>query len=399
MGRRANRSRRRLAALGAAAVVAAGVGAALGAGAGDDPGGARTPERPAARESSGGGVRPPRDPDRDRAAEAAAAVRRLSPQRLAGSAVILRFSGTPPPADVLRALRAGRAAGVVLFQDNVPTPAATRRVTAALRRAGGGRAIVCLDQEGGGVRVLPWAAPRAGQPLLATPAAARAAATAAGRDLRRLGVNLSLAPVADVGRPGSALAGRAFPGGPAAVARLVAASVHGYAGTRVAPTIKHFPGLGAATANTDDVPVTIRTAARTLGARDLPPFRAGISAGAPAVMIGHARYPSLDPAHVASQSAPIVTGLLRRRLGFRGVAMTDSLEAQAAGARDDPGAAAVRSVRAGIDLVLTTGPGSFAPVVAALAREARRDPAFRTRLRDAAGRTRTLRRDLARNGQ
>jgi beta-N-acetylhexosaminidase len=224
---------------------------------------------------------------------------------------------------------------------------------------------------------------------------ARSLARAAARDLRRAGVNVNLAPVADLSRPGSVMRGRAFPGGPAAVARLTAASVRGYRGSLVAPTVKHFPGLGAANTNTDDAPAAIRRDARVLGANDLPPFRAAIAAGVPLVMLSHARYPALDPDAIASQSREIVHRLLKQRLGFRGVAVTDSLEAEAVRAAMGPEQAAVRSIRAGVDLILTTGPGSHLRVWRALMDEARRDPRFRARMVDAASRVRALQRSLA----
>lgn len=387
MSAAANRGRRRLAWLGAVAIVSGATGAAAGAVSRADP----PPPRPGSAASAAPAPAPTPTATPSRSRQTAA--------ELAGQVVIMRFAGNPAPAYVARALRADRAAGVILFTDNAVSPAATRRMTARLQRAGRGRAIVCLDQEGGAVRVMPWASPRRGQPQIATRTAARSSARAAGRDLHRYGINVALAPVADVGVPGAALAGRFFPGGAARVAPLVTATVRGYRGTGVTPTVKHFPGLGAATANTDDQPVTIRTSARTIGARDLPPFKAAIAAGAPIVMVSHARYPALDPDAIASQSRAVVTGLLKRRLRFRGVAMTDSLEAKAVGAADDPGAAAVRSVRAGIDLVLTTGPGSHLRVVRALAAQTRRDPGFRARLADAAARTRALRHSVGRSGR
>jgi beta-N-acetylhexosaminidase len=142
--------------------------------------------------------------------------------------------------------------------------------------------------------------------------------------------------------------------------------------------------------------VDVTRGARAIGATDLPPFRAAIAAGVPLVMLSHARYPALDPSAIASQSRAIVTGLLKRRLGFKGVAITDSIEAQAVRSRMGPGEAAVRSIRAGADLVLTTGAGSHLRVWRALQRAARRDPAFRARLEDAAARVLALRRSLAR---
>ena len=103
-------------------------------------------------------------------------------------------------------------------------------------------------------------------------------------------------------------------------------------------------------------------------------------------MVGHAMYPALDLDNIASQSPAIVDGLLRDELGFEGVAMTDSLEAAAVQAVADVEEAAVASVRAGIDVILTTGQGSFTRVHRALLAEARRNPAFRERVRASAAR-------------
>lgn len=308
------------------------------------------------------------------------AVADMTLRQIAGHAVILRFVGNPAPAYVERALRRGETAGVILFRDNATSPAATRRLTGQVQRAARGRAVVATDQEGGAIRILGWAQPTASQSAVGTPGAARRAARAAARDLRRAGVNLNLAPVADRNDPGSIMDTRAFPGGPRRVARIVGASVRAYEGTRVQPTLKHFPGLGGANGNTDKERVTVRSPL------DLEPFAAGIEAGAPAVMLSHAYYPRLDRRALASQSRAVVTGMLKQRLGFDGVAMTDSLEAYSVRSRMSMERAAVRSVRAGIDIVLTTGQGTYSRALRALIAEARRRPAFRTRLEDAAAR-------------
>ncbi|MEA2123611.1 MAG: beta-N-acetylhexosaminidase, partial [Solirubrobacteraceae bacterium] len=158
----------------------------------------------------------------------------------------------------------------------------------------------------------------------------------------------------------------------------------------VGVTLKHFPGLGAADINTDKARVTNR------GRPGLRPFAAGSAAGAPAVILSHARYPALDAHHIASQSRAIVTGLLKQRLGFTGVAMTDSLEAYAVRSRMSMEAAAVRSVRAGVDLVLTTGQGTHIRALRALTAAAHRSRAFRARLTDAVARVLALQDRLTR---
>ena len=174
-----------------------------------------------------------------------------------------------------------------------------------------------------------------------------------------------------------------------------AAAVAGWRAAGIASTAKHFP-VGGATANTDRTPVTIRrTRALARGDR-LPPFRAAIRAGVPLVMVGHARYPALDPTRIASQSRPIIEGVLRGELGFRGVVITDSMEARASLATGGITAVSERAVRAGSDLVLLTGRGSYEPVFEHLLAVARRSPAFRVRIRQAAGRVLLLK-DAARS--
>jgi beta-N-acetylhexosaminidase len=174
----------------------------------------------------------------------------------------------------------------------------------------------------------------------------------------------------------------------------VAASVSGWRLGGVAPTVKHFPGLGAASVNTDHGSVTIARSASSIRRQDLAPFRSAIAAGWPLVMVGHATYPAIDPRHIASQSKAIVEGVLRGELGFRGVAMTDSTEAAAVLAVTRTAEAAVRNVRAGVAVVLTTGRGSYSEVYRALLAEARRDPAFRARVRESAARVVALKKSL-----
>lgn len=318
--------------------------------------------------------------------------------RQIGELLVISFPGTTAPQYVLDALRGGRAAGVILFGGNAPSAASVRGLTARLQRAAGGDAIVSLDQEGGEIRTLAFAPSALGQARQPTPRAARAAATSTAQAIRAVGVNVALGPVADVAATtrGSVMAGRAYPGDAAAVAASVKAAVAAYEQAGVLPTPKHFPGLGGATANTDDAGATVTRTRARLTATDLAPFRAAIDANAPLVMIGHARYPALDPRRIASQSRPIVTGLLRDELGFAGVAMTDSLEAQAVlgTTGGDVGAAGVRSLAAGVDLLLLTGPGSFPLVRDALLAQARRSPPFRARVAEAAARVLTLRRTL-----
>jgi beta-N-acetylhexosaminidase len=369
--------RRRNLLLGALAALVLGVVVGASSGDGDEP------PRQAAPGDSGPAPQGRAEP---------APVDRLPLRQQVGQLIVLRFAGTTVPAYVRDALRERRAAGVILFRDNVAGPEQLRSLTAQLRAAGG-RPIVAVDQEGGDVRILPWAPPQAAAPGQADAGSVRADAAAAAAALRAAGITLTLAPVADVPSvAGAALGGRAFADDPDRVSDAVTEAVEGWSAGGLAATAKHFPGLGGATVNTDDGPATVDSSRTELEATDLPPFEAAIAAGVPLVMVGHALYPALDADNIASQSAAIVDGLLRDELGFDGIVVTDSMEASASLATGDIETVSERAVRAGADLVLLTGRGSYAPVYERLLERARSWPAFRERVRESAARVLDLKR-------
>jgi beta-N-acetylhexosaminidase len=368
--------RRRFVALCAAAFVALVVGVVVGAG-----GGGSSKPKPLITTT-----RPP--------AQAVKKAEALSLQRQIGEVLMIAFPGTTPPGYVQRALRLGRAGGVILFRANAPDPATTRSLTRKLQHAGHHHVLIATDQEGGPVRTLPWAAPQSAQSVVPTLQLAHAEAKHAARDLTAAGVNVTLAPVADVAGPGSVMRARAFPGGTTDVSALVGSAIGGYRGSKVAATLKHFPGLGEATQNTDDTGVTISSPRAAVLSRDIPAFSAGIKAGAPLVMASHALYTGIDPNNIASQSRRILTNLLRGKLGFKGVVITDSMEAAAVLKRSSIQLAALRSMNAGADLLLLTGPGSFPLVAKELTVAAKRSAKFRARIAQAAARVIALKRSL-----
>src|SRR5919204_417434 len=187
-------------------------------------------------------------------------------------------------------------------------------------------------------------------------AAARSQGRATGTALRRLGVNLDLAPVMDVPTSTSSFIwaqGRAWSFSPRTTARVATAFAVGLGRGRVIAAAKHFPGLGRARVSTDLAVVTIRAPALRL-ASGLVPFRRAVRHGVPLVMLSTARYPEYA-SHAAAWSPRIISGVLRSRLGFAGATITDSLNA-AASVRGVPVAGvALRSARAGADLLLLTG--------------------------------------------
>ncbi len=306
---------------------------------------------------------PARDLAASRAQDAAGAVERLTDAQLAGQRLIASFRGTatPPPA-LLQRIRRGEVAGVILFSENAETVAEARRLTRRLQRIPRPAAVpqpllVMVDQEGGLVRRLRDAPPRgsAVEQAAGGERAIRAGGRASGRALRRAGVNVNLAPVADVPRGNSAMRreGRTYGTTAPQVGTFAAAFARGLRDARVHATVKHFPGFGAASVNTDDAPAVIDLPARTLRTVDAATFRFATRPGAARlVMLANATYPALDRERPATLSRAIATTELRDRLGFTGVSVTDDLQADALRPFGDPGGIAVASAAAGADLLI-----------------------------------------------
>ncbi len=269
--------------------------------------------------------------------------------------------------------------GVVLLKRNVETTDQLQKLTAALQdRAAATDAgialLVAVDQEGGPVRrieddMTPMPAART-LGTKSTPEEAGALAAQTAEELLTLGVNMNLAPVADVVEDdGSFLYRRSYSGDPERVAAFVSAVVAGYEDNGLVACPKHFPGHGSADGNTHSEDAVAEATAADYEAVHLPPFIAGFDAGAEAVMVAHIVAGAYDPEHPASSSSAVIEGLLRDELGFAGLVVTDDIEMAAAagkqadGAGSDEAAAesssgitAVECLRAGADLVITLGP-------------------------------------------
>jgi beta-N-acetylhexosaminidase len=274
-----------------------------------------------------------------------------------GQHMIFAYDGLRPPPDLRRRIARGEAAGVILFARNVRSAGQVRAVIDSLQaipRPAGLDAplLVMADQEGGPVRRVPGS-PVGAAAEVRTAARAAAAGRAAAVTLRSAGVNLDLAPVADVARSGAALERerRTYDRDAGAVAQLATAFAGGLREGGVLATAKHFPGLGAATVNTDDAPARITTALVTLRSVDERPFGALVAGGVDAVMLSSAVYPALDD-RPAVFSSTWVGAELRGRLGFAGVTLSDDLATPAVDGFGSIGRRAVLAVRAGIDLPL-----------------------------------------------
>jgi beta-N-acetylhexosaminidase len=283
---------------------------------------------------------------------------------LVGQRVIVRMDGTRPSSSLLARVRRGEVGGIVLFGSvNVTTKPALRSAVRALKAAArdGGQPplLVMADQEGGSIRTIPWAPPAESARAMGsagTAASIRERGAATGQALLASGVNVDLAPVADVaaGRSGFMYrAGRTFSRSSAVVTRLSVAFAKGLRSAGVIPVMKHFPGIGRVRLNTDRSPQAV-TAGRTAMEADLRPFRAAVAAGMPVVMLSNATYIAWDSKHAAGWSRAIAVDLLRTQLGFRGVSITDSLNGTAHSRGTTARALAWKAMRAGVDMVMFT---------------------------------------------
>ncbi|MBM7826193.1 glycoside hydrolase family 3 protein [Microbacterium aurum] len=262
---------------------------------------------------------------------------------------------------------------------------------------GGIRLWVATDQEGGEVQVLrgpgfddmPYAIRQADLP----DDQLHAQAAVWGGQLAAAGVDMNLAPVADIvtshdtrfSNPPIGALGRQYGYDEATVAAKAGAFAQGMRDAGVLPVFKHFPGLGHVTANTDTTANVVDTTV-TADGPDVSVYRSLTAGGPSAVMVSTAIYQNIDPAAPAVFS-PTVVGLVRSTVGFDGVIMTDDLSAAAAAQAWSPGDRAVLALSAGVDLVLASAdPTVFAAMYDAVLAKAQSDPAFARRVDEAAAR-------------
>lgn len=282
----------------------------------------------------------------------------LDPELMAGQMVIAGFEGKKISPELKAALSQGRLSGVILFERNLGSPEETRALTDEIRAASAVPPLIAIDHEGGRVQRLKapftiWPSARAlGQK--GDTHSLREIAAAMAAELLAAGVNLNLAPVADVdSNPDNPVIGdRSFGEDPSRVAHLAAAMIEGFSAAGLVSCAKHFPGHGdAAVDSHEDLPEV--TAERIqLERRELPPFVEAIKAHVPMIMTAHLKATALDPYYPATISRPILLELLREEMGFDGVIITDDLEMKALGKYMTLPDAAFSAAKAGADLLL-----------------------------------------------
>jgi beta-N-acetylhexosaminidase len=338
----------------------------------------------------------------DRSGRTPSAASRLPLPELAGQRIVAGFEGTEPPAAVVRMIRRGGLAGVILFAGNFPSRSAGERLIRrleAIPRPPGLREplLIMVDQEGGQVKRIDGAPAASAQRMGAAGAAfSRNEGRATAANLRAVGANVDLAPVLDVARSGGAIeeTERGFGSTPARVTVTAVPFAEGLADGRVAATAKHFPGLGAAAENTDFAAQRIELSKQALRAADELPYRRYIARGGAMVMLSTAIYPAFS-AQPAALARPIATGELRSRLGFTGVSITDALESAAVREFGGPTRAGLAAARAGTDLMLFTDYRAGTRARVALLGALRSGSLDRVAFETSVGRVLKLRRGLA----
>jgi beta-N-acetylhexosaminidase len=305
----------------------------------------------------------------------------------------------PPSPRFLTRIRHGKMGGVVLLGNGWLTRRTAATVTSELQTAActrGEPLLIAVDQEGGLVRRLAWAPPNEAPDEMSSPAVAHDQAAATAAALHSVGIDIDFAPVVDTpGTAGNFLGSRAFSHSRTWNASLGRAFVGGLQANGIAATAKHFPGLGLAGGNTDNGRIVIRAAAWKLH-HGLLPFQSAVNAGTKLVMVSTAIYPKLDGSkRPAAFSSTIINGLLRKRLGFTGVTVTDSLTAPAA---DRIPHTATRAMLAGSDLLIFGAESASERGYSTLLGDEAGSPRLRARLTTAAARIRALKAWLATRG-
>jgi beta-glucosidase-like glycosyl hydrolase len=324
--------------------------------------------------------------------------------RLARATLLPPFAGPTPPRWLREELDRGLA-GVTLFaiNGNVPGAAELAALTTELRESG--ESIIAIDEEGGDVTRL-WHLTGSTYPGNAALGAVddieltRRVYLSMGAELADVGVNLDFAPSVDVNTAADnpIIGTRAFGSDPVRVARHAAAAITGLQAAGVAASAKHFPGHGATREDSHHGVPVVDADLTLLDRRELAPFRAAIEAGSQTVMTGHLSLPAITGDEPATLSHAAITGLLRRRLGYEGVIVTDALDMEGASGHIGIPEASVRALLAGADL-LCLGSKEYADsvhaILAAIVGAVRSGRLSGERLEEAAARTRGLKKWLA----
>ena len=274
-------------------------------------------------------------------------------------------------------LQNSACAGVILFTRNFASRTQVAELSQSIREAAPRPQLICVDQEGGrvqrfreGYALLPplqdFGVLFQRDPGTALDLAEQHAWLMAS-EIRATGIDLSFAPVVDLGRGNRAIGDRAFHSEPDIVAQFTRAYIRGMHSAGMAATLKHFPGHGSVLEDTHFDDAIDPRSLETLAREDLLPFVAGIDAGADAVRMAHVRYPAVAP-EPAGYSPRWMNEILRQEMGFRGVIFSDDIGMAAAESAGGVAARIDAHLDAGCDVVLVCPPALVADSLAAMDR-------------------------------
>ena len=325
---------------------------------------------------------------------------KMSDEEVVGQILMMAYPGDEPGPPMFDWVKRRALGGVKIFGWNAEDSTKVAKAVSALQSAAldsrlGLPLLVATDQEGGWIRHIKGATTiTPGNMAIGAsgrPYDAYRSANIIGRELAALGVNMDFAPSVDLAtKPKSYIIGpRAFSDDPRVAATLASAFVRGLADAGVIATAKHFPGHGDTEDDSHGVLPVIRVDEKTLWDRELLPYRVLSAGGLPAIMSGHLCFPLISgDGSPASLSPYFMTAILRKRIGFKGLAVTDDLMMNGAGeAAGSVSEACVRAVEAGNDLLMMSELlGTDDPAWIRLLSAYRDRPAFRARVREAASR-------------
>jgi len=310
----------------------------------------------------------------------------LTTAQLAGQRLMAGFFGAEASEDLKYLICSLKVGGVILFSRNIGSPSQLqslcRFIQEYARSCGQPPLFIAIDQEGGVVSRLPSPfTPFPGNPSVRTEAQARAFGDITGSELSWAGINMNMAPVLDVAPPdfASIMADRMFGRDPEHVARMGGLVIRHLQSQGIMAVAKHFPGIGRTSRDSHHELPDLELSLQEMETFDLPPFRAAIRAAAAAVMLSHIRCTRIDPDWPASLSAEICGNLLRRKMGYSGLVLTDDLDMGAISRHYDIDTIVSRLFAATADIALICHTGSTIEAAAAKMQQLiESDPRLRT---------------------
>ena len=289
---------------------------------------------------------------------------RMTLQQKVGQMLVATFYGKPPNEEALNLIATWQPGAIALLPENLGTPQQitflTNTVQQTLVDVGSIPAFIAVDQEGGMIDHLKDGFTAFPAPALWTatndPELIYQVGQAMAEEMLAVGINMNLAPVADVNtNPNNPIIGRrSFGAYPEQVAMAVSSWIEGAQDAGVLATAKHFPGHGDTSEDSHTTLPTVAYGLERLAQVELMPFAASIRSGVGAIMAGHLYYSALEPTPnlPASLSYNVLTGLLRENLGYNGLIMTDAMDMDAIDTVYSPSEQAILAIQAGNDFIL-----------------------------------------------